>query len=166
MAKRTNNPWSIIEPRLNDIRMMRQSGYEMTQIAESFGIHEATLRKLARTHDSLKTALKDGTKELVIKLEDAAYSAALGLKRVKKIKKIYVPDRNDASKVVLDRIEETEEQQPVQPGLLVFLLKNLTNGKYVDRREYVDAGEFNKNIDLLKDMVGGSDSYEADKPAE
>jgi predicted DNA-binding protein (UPF0251 family) len=156
MPRSKQDPVLTCHERLDDIRMMRQSGMELKDIAHTIGISERSLYRAKEKDSLVSQALKLGTAELLLRLEDSMYRAAMGGYSITKSKKIYIPDKNDPSKLVLERVEEWTEEQTPNAGLMVFALKNLSNGKFIDKREYVDTSDFNNNIGMLKDIVGES----------
>jgi AcrR family transcriptional regulator len=153
MPSSRQDPVVTCHERLDDIRMMRQSGMEMTDIAKAIGISTRSLYRAKEKDSLVRQALKLGTAELLLKLEDSMYRAAMGGYSITKSKKIYIPDRNDPSKLVLERVEEWTEEQTPNAGLMVFALKNLSNGKFIDKREYTDTSDFGNNIGMLKSIL-------------
>jgi AcrR family transcriptional regulator len=151
MAKRTRNPLEVIHPRIDDIRLMRQSGYEMSQIAKEVGVSTRTLWKYAKIDNLLAHALKTGTQELVLKLEDALYARALGNVIVRKKKTIWIPDGKGG--MIIDRVEESEDTVASEISALVFALKNLDNKRWADKREYISKENIAQSIELMKGIL-------------
>jgi len=156
MPKRTTNPLAIMHERLDDMRLMRQSGYDMSQIAKELGISTRTIFKYTKEDPLVAHALKTGTAELVLKLEDALYARALGNSLVKKKKNIYVPGPDGSMK--LDRVEETEDSIPPEVSALVFALKNLDNKRWADKREYISKENISQSIELMKGILNEPDA--------
>lgn len=78
MAGRNGKYESNVKPKLDRIRMMRQSGYTEEAIYKYCGVSHEAFARYKRDHVELIEALKESTDELVLKLEDTLFKKALG----------------------------------------------------------------------------------------
>jgi hypothetical protein len=160
------DPWLKVEPRLDDITKMRKSGYKLEEIAYELGIHRKTLQRLSNKHESLSAALQRGRKELVVDIENALFKRALGGYVVTKTKVIEVPDRNDPTKMIIERRETTTEVLPPETGAIVWALRNLAPDRWQDKVT-VESNALSTNLEVLKTLMEDKQGEETtDKPAE
>ncbi len=117
-----------VKPHLETVRMMRQSGYAMEQIADYLNINISTLYKFQDENIELKEALRIGTNELVLELEEALYNLASG----KTTKTVKITRYNKDGSTT----EELREEQ-IEPNAraLEFALKNIARDKFKDKWE-------------------------------
>ena len=67
-----------VKPKLERIRMMRQSGYTEEAIYTYCGIGKDAFNRYKHDYAELREVLKESTDELILKLEDTLFKKALG----------------------------------------------------------------------------------------
>lgn len=77
-AGRNGKYESHVKPKLERIRMMRQSGYTEEAIYTYCGVSHEAFARYKRDHVELIEVLKESTDELILKLEDTLFKKALG----------------------------------------------------------------------------------------
>lgn len=113
----------IVEPKLEEIRLMRGNGATQVQIANHFGINVNTLYKYIETYPQLKAVMDDGRKIQAETLIGKLYEMATGQVKTKTKEVITRTDKDGNVSV-----EVTEKTQDVAPdkGAALNLLANLT----------------------------------------
>lgn len=150
---------SHVEPYLDRIPKLRRQGLTEEQIAFKLGVGYTTFKDYKKLYPNLASALKTGRMELIEDLENTLYQKALGTIKVTKVKNTY--SRNSRTgEMLLDKKEENIDQLSPDTGALVFALKNLDPGHWADKREYVDTGNFDSSLSLIKDIVNKVDDDE------
>jgi len=144
--------WAIIEPRLEEIAKMRKSGYTLEEIATELDLHRKTLERFAKKHESLNSVLQKGKKQLVVDIENSLFRRALGGFIVTKTKVIEVPDRNDPTKMIIERRETTTEVLPPDTGAIVWALRNLAPEKWQDK-QIIETTSMGENLEVLKKIM-------------
>lgn len=124
-----------IKPHLKQIIELRGKGAGVVQIAEALGIHFTTLYKYEKLVPELQEALNEGQKTLVINLENALWSKALGGLPIKKT-------TTTTYKTSGEEIVRVEEELSLPDNTaMIFALKSLEPNKYVEKQEIEIKGE-------------------------
>jgi DNA-binding XRE family transcriptional regulator len=152
-----------IEPYLKEIKSWKLEGFTDEDIAKKLGINRQTFRKFKKEKQAFFDALKKSMEDLVLDVERSLYAKAKGGFPIVKTKEYFVKD--NSGKLVLDRVEKTTEIAQPDLGSIVFVLKNKKPQSWQDKREYINNSDFNKNIDMLKDIVAeeSTDGSKTDK---
>lgn len=126
-----------IQPRLEEIPMLRKQGMTEKQVAKRFGVAYSTFQTYIKLNPELKEALKTGKEELILELEDTLYNMAMGnITKPTHIEEHKELDKRTGKMIVVKRIEKTAKTPNMTA--LIFALKNLDMDRWQDRRN-IDA---------------------------
>lgn len=117
-----------IKPHLGKMAELRGKGAGIIQIAESIGVSHTTLYNYTKKVKELNDALDEGKELLIINLENALWSKALGGAVVKKT--TTTTYKSSGEEIV--RVEE-EIAQPDNTAM-IFALKSLRPEIYVEQK--------------------------------
>lgn len=165
MPARRITPTDKLLADLDKVRNMYASGYTYAQIGQEFGISEISVSRAAKKNELIQKALQKGKKEAILDVEKQLYTLAMGGFVVKKKKTIWIPDKNDPSKLVIDRVEESEDVLAPNIAAQVFYLKNNAPDRYQDKR-VLETPSFQDNLGVLKTLMDTGEEASDEQPKE
>lgn len=141
-----------IEPYLEDISKMALTMSE-EQIAETLGVGYSSFKRYKRDNEQLRTALKSGRKELVIKLKSNLIRKAEGFEyeEVKEIKEL----NKETGKLEIVRVETTKKYAPPDVAANNLLLKNYDKDNWANDPQALALRE--KELELSKRKLENSE---------
>lgn len=126
---------SHVQPYLDRIPVWRRQGMTEEQIAHKLGIGLSTIQLYKKENIELLDALREGTAELIEKLEETLYNRAIGIDYEET--KTYVeltPDSKGKETKEKKKIERIKKWLAPDVDALKFALKNLHSGKWKEKQ--------------------------------
>lgn len=143
-AKGKYHKW--LEPEnLAQLQAWKRDGLTDEQIAENMGIAKSTFYDWINKHSDISDALKRGQEQMIVHVENALFKRAIGYEYTEK--KVRVQENHLGTNTIREQI--VKEVVP-DVGAQIFILKNRSNGKWRDKREYdLSADSANKLDEVL-----------------
>jgi len=145
-AGRISRYHDLVQPRLGEIKQWRIDGKTELDIAKLLGISYSTMGDYKNKFPELSAVLKEANKIIVDDLKISMFQLAKGGIKTKTVKKTFI---NRDGKLVLDKVEETENVSLPNVAASVFVMKNLDPENWSDKREYVNTNDYTNNQESL-----------------
>jgi hypothetical protein len=133
-------------PRLQEVKQWRLDGKTELDIAKMLGVAYSSMQEYKIKYPEFSTVLKEANKIIVDDLKISMFQLAKGGIKTKTVKKTFI---NRDGKLILDKVEETENVSLPNVAASVFVMKNLDPENWSDKREYVNTNDYTSNQDSL-----------------
>jgi len=133
-------------PRLSEVKQWRLDGKTELDIAKLLGVAYSSMQEYKIKFPEFLAVLKEANKIIVDDLKISMFQLAKGGIKTKTVKKTFI---NRDGKLILDKVEETENVSLPNVAASVFVMKNLDPENWSDKREYVNTNDYTSNQDSL-----------------
>lgn len=141
----TTNYYTKVQPRLEEVTLMRLEKYSMTQIAKELGVNPSAFLRWSKKYQDLADALSEGNISFEQKAEESLFKSAFGYYYTEE-KTI---DKLDCEGNIICTIKEKHKRwKQSNPMLLMNMLKSLNAGKWAS----LDESNEDIKIELDKEL--------------
>lgn len=158
-AKGKYQDWLSPE-KLAQLQAWKRDGLTDNEIAENIGISRSTYYAWLNKHRDISDSIKKGQEQMIVNVENALYKRAIGYEYTEK--KVKIQENHLGSTTIREQV--VKDVAP-DVGAAIFILKNRSDGKWRDKREYDMSTD---SVDKLGEVLARLDEkmFEEDEGLE
>lgn len=128
----STNYYTKVQPRLEDVTMMRLEKYSLSQIAKELGVSPSIFIRWSKKYQDLADALAEGNVSFEQKAEESLFKSAFGYYYTEEKETVYKDPEGNVYKSTMEKHKRWKQSSPM---LLMNMLKSLNAEKWASLEE-------------------------------